>query len=212
MSPRSELSPLKATLDADEARYLRAWAFTIPKEPGVDILPITTINRHIQWAGLVGLDPALTIAQAILETGWFASWWYRTPRRNPAGIGVTGAWLPGPTNPDLTRWIPAPNGPGYIKGRTYTSYAAGTLTQLHMLTQWAGLDWTPLAQKWEKWCGPTPPTSATKAAWGTATTIAHLGRTHNPNNIGWANPGDTYGQKIARIANQIIQQGQNETF
>jgi hypothetical protein len=38
----------------------------------------------------VGLDPAILVAQMIHETGGLASWWSQRPRRNPAGIGVTG--------------------------------------------------------------------------------------------------------------------------
>jgi Mannosyl-glycoprotein endo-beta-N-acetylglucosaminidase len=209
---RTELSPLKATLTPAEITALRAWAQKQTKAPGVGISPALTVDRHIKWAGAVGLDPALTIAQSIKETGWFKSWWYQEPRRNPAGIGVSGAWLPGPTNPDPTRWVTSrpgdPRGQGFTKGLTYTSYAAGTLTQIYRLTQWASLTFEPLAAKWASTGTLTPnkqaPTSAAKAASGTATTINQLGRHHNPNHIGWADPGDTYGHDIARIANTIL--------
>jgi hypothetical protein len=38
----------------------------------------------------VGVDPVLLIAQMIHETANLTSWWAGRPRRNPAGIGVTG--------------------------------------------------------------------------------------------------------------------------
>lgn len=38
----------------------------------------------------LGLDPLWAIAQMIHETGNLTSWWSQRPRRNPAGIGVTG--------------------------------------------------------------------------------------------------------------------------
>jgi len=38
----------------------------------------------------VGVDPVILIAQMIHETGNLTSWWSQRPRRNPAGIGVTG--------------------------------------------------------------------------------------------------------------------------
>jgi N-acetylmuramoyl-L-alanine amidase len=38
----------------------------------------------------VGLDPLLVVAQMIEETGNLTSFWSQRPRRNPAGIGVTG--------------------------------------------------------------------------------------------------------------------------
>ena len=38
-----------------------------------------------------GLDPLLVVSQMVLETGNLMSFWSQPPRRNPAGIGVTGA-------------------------------------------------------------------------------------------------------------------------
>ena len=38
----------------------------------------------------VGLDPLLAVAQLALETAYLSSYWAARPRRNPAGIGVTG--------------------------------------------------------------------------------------------------------------------------
>jgi hypothetical protein len=37
-----------------------------------------------------GLDPLLVVSQMVLETGNLSSFWSQPPRRNPAGIGVTG--------------------------------------------------------------------------------------------------------------------------
>ena len=37
-----------------------------------------------------GLDPLLVVSQMVLETGNLMSYWSQPPRRNPAGIGVTG--------------------------------------------------------------------------------------------------------------------------
>lgn len=38
----------------------------------------------------VDINPYIVIAQVIKETDWLRSWWSQRPRRNPAGIGVTG--------------------------------------------------------------------------------------------------------------------------
>lgn len=38
----------------------------------------------------VGLDPFFVVVQLSLETGFLSSFWSQRPRRNPAGIGVTG--------------------------------------------------------------------------------------------------------------------------
>ncbi|MEO7909682.1 MAG: hypothetical protein ABIV47_08545 [Roseiflexaceae bacterium] len=58
-----------------------------------DIARIVNTYQHI--GEQVGLDWFLAIAQMAHETGSLTSWWSQPPRRNLAGIGVTGAWLPG---------------------------------------------------------------------------------------------------------------------
>jgi hypothetical protein len=44
----------------------------------------------VTTATSVGLDPLLVVSQMVLETGNLTSFWSQVPRRNPAGIGVTG--------------------------------------------------------------------------------------------------------------------------
>lgn len=53
-------------------------------------LDVASIVRSY-YAYAAGLDPLLAIAQMIHETGNLTSRWSQIPRRNPAGIGVTGA-------------------------------------------------------------------------------------------------------------------------
>jgi hypothetical protein len=51
-------------------------------------------------APAAGLDPLLVIAQMVEETGNLTSFWSQRPRRNPAGIGVTGQPGEGVSFPD----------------------------------------------------------------------------------------------------------------
>jgi hypothetical protein len=51
------------------------------------------------WGVKTGVDPCIAIAQMIHETGNLTSWWSLRPRRNPAGIGVTGERKFGLTRP-----------------------------------------------------------------------------------------------------------------
>jgi hypothetical protein len=59
-------------------------------------LHYTSIERvRIAWlywdvCGPVGVDPLIAVAQLVHETADLTSWWSQRPRRNPAGIGVTG--------------------------------------------------------------------------------------------------------------------------
>jgi hypothetical protein len=47
-------------------------------------------NLYVDVATSVGIDPLVAVAQMVLETGNLTSFWSQPPRRNPAGIGVTG--------------------------------------------------------------------------------------------------------------------------
>jgi hypothetical protein len=48
------------------------------------------VKRYCATAKEAGLDPLLVVSQMVLETGNLSSFWSQPPRRNPAGIGVTG--------------------------------------------------------------------------------------------------------------------------
>ena len=48
------------------------------------------LRKYVATAKSVGLDPLLVVSQMVLETGNLMSHWSQPPRRNPAGIGVTG--------------------------------------------------------------------------------------------------------------------------
>lgn len=48
------------------------------------------VPTYFTICGQVGLDPLIAVAQLVLETGNLTSYWAARPRRNPAGIGVTG--------------------------------------------------------------------------------------------------------------------------
>lgn len=48
------------------------------------------VRKYVNTAKAAGLDPLLVVSQMVLETGNLMSHWSQPPRRNPAGIGVTG--------------------------------------------------------------------------------------------------------------------------
>lgn len=123
-----------------------------------------------------GIDPVLAVAQCIHETGNLTSYWAARPRRNPAGIGVTGQ--PG-MGVQFPTWdqdaVPAHVGRllAYAKKDDDQTPQQAALTALAL--RWRGL---PASYR------------------GAAPTLAQLdGR--------WAVPGNGYGAKIATIAEQI---------
>ena len=48
------------------------------------------LGTYMETCKRAGLDPLLVVSQMVLETGNLMSHWSQPPRRNPAGIGVTG--------------------------------------------------------------------------------------------------------------------------
>jgi hypothetical protein len=68
------------------------------------------VSHYYQTAGPVGLDPLLVVAQMAEETGHLTSFWSQRPRRNLAGIGVTGEPGEGLSFPDLRTAVRAHTG------------------------------------------------------------------------------------------------------
>jgi hypothetical protein len=63
------------------------------------------VPSYFTYGTIFGVDPCVAIAQLIHETGFLTSWWSNRPRRNPAGIGVTGQTSNKRPNPsDLVNW------------------------------------------------------------------------------------------------------------
>ncbi|GAB4207490.1 MAG: glucosaminidase domain-containing protein [Roseiflexaceae bacterium] len=141
-----------------------------------------------------GVDPVVAIAQLVHETGCLTSWWSQRPRRNPAGIGVTGrsnsqqpargawaerdgVWYEGVS---FATWkddaIPAHV--GRLLAYTLRDEQAAP-PQLTMITRALGYRPLPAAKR------------------AVAATLRGLGGT-------WAVPGTTYGEALARIANRIL--------
>jgi hypothetical protein len=79
------LAPRRATL-------ARLEAFVLARRPTVgDDAAREIVGLYDSICPGVGLDPLLLVAQMVHETGGLTSFWSQPPRRNLAGIGVTGA-------------------------------------------------------------------------------------------------------------------------
>jgi hypothetical protein len=72
------------------AAQLEAYMLARPHGTYGDDKVSAIVGLYVKTATPVGLDPLLVTAQMILETGNLSSDWSQPPRRNPAGIGVTG--------------------------------------------------------------------------------------------------------------------------
>lgn len=141
------------------------------------------LGGYWQTCSDTGVDPVLAIAQMIHETGHLTSFWSQRPRRNPAGIGVTGtpgagvsfaSWAPEPAHPERVSSIEAHIGRllAYAVLPSYQTPAQADLVQRALSVR-----------------------SLPTRYWATAPTLHGLeGK--------WA-PGDNYANKIAEIANAI---------
>ena len=163
------------------------------------------VPTYFQFCAPLGVNPLLTIAQMIHETGNLTSFWAARPRRNPAGIGVNGRTQPDqPT--DTTGWAFDPAMNQWRFGVSFATWDQDAIpAHVGRLLAYA------LS------IGSETPAQAAAIARaltyrtfpdtmrGSAAVLRMLGRVHNPTGQGWASPGTDYGTKIAAIAARIVQ-------
>lgn len=141
----------------------------------------------------VGVDPCIAVAQMIHETGNLSSWWAQRPRRNPAGIGVTG--VSSATRPIGGAW--AQDGAIWKEGVSFADWANGAIPAhvgrlLAYATQPSAR--TPAQRDLVRRAMTVRPLA--NALHGRAPTLAWL-------DGAWAVPGVGYGMRIAQIAEQL---------
>jgi hypothetical protein len=136
------------------------------------------VGLYYTTAGAVGLDPLLAVAQMVEETGHLTSFWSQRPRRNLAGIGVTGEPGAGLSFPDLKTAVRAHTG-------RLLAYAlpSGTGSQAQNQLIEEALAARPLDDKYR----------------GIAPTLKGLAGT-------WAQDPE-YATKVAAVANEILKTG-----
>lgn len=134
------------------------------------------VKKYAATAKEAGLDPLLVVSQMVLETGNLSSFWSQPPRRNPAGIGVTGE-------------------PG--KGVSFSSWDKAVRAHVGRLLAYAIPDGkeTPAQRKLIKEALAVRALPSERR--GCAPTLNGLAGT-------WATD-KKYAQKIARVANEMRQ-------
>lgn len=205
---RTERSPLLAVATPGEvARLAMHAARMAPK-----MTPDLTLGRPERAVALVkyydtlcrplGLDAVLAVCQTWHETGFWSSWWFRSPRRNPAGIGVNGDVRPKPVPGG--QWQQRPDGQ-WGKGHAFPTYSSAAMSHVHGLALWAGADPAAIRALAERArMAGIVPYSPPALARGSCTEWAHLGYSHNLKHIGWAYKGERYGANIAKLANEAL--------
>jgi Mannosyl-glycoprotein endo-beta-N-acetylglucosaminidase len=170
VTPRSQLQA------APRARAERAEQHLLSRPHGEysddDVRVI--VRDYYKTAKAVGLDPLLVVAQMVLETGGLTSFWSQRPRRNPAGIGVTGEPGAGLSFPSWKIAVRAHTG----RLLAY-SLASGSENQRQIQLIEEALDFRPLPQRFR---GVAPRLEGLAGTWA-------------------ADP--QYAVKLARVANEI---------
>lgn len=148
----------------------------------------------------VAIDPVMVLAQVIHETGNLASWWAARPRRNPAGIGVTGRTSP--VEPTRGAWVLRDG--VWVEGVAFASWADAARAHIGRLLAYALRDEqaTPLQRERIGQALAVRPLPTRFR--GAASTWRGL-------NGRWAVPGTTYADKIAAIARRIAREQKEPT-
>jgi hypothetical protein len=144
-----------------------------------------------------GVDPCLAIAQMIHETGNLSSWWAERPRRNPAGIGVTGqSQVEQPHPEELKSWAYNPVMNRWYKGVSFSSWQMAVIAHVGRLAAYA----TKPAERNEAQQNIVNVALRFRLLpahlHGSAPTLVGLNGT-------WAYPGKTYAQAIAKIGSAM---------
>ena len=157
------------------------------------------VPAYFQECDIAKVDPCVAIAQMIHETGFLTSWWSNRPRRNPAGIGVTGQMSnKQPPPEDIQNWAYDEKIKKWRKGLSFTAWDK-TAVPAH-IARLLGYALKPEEQSTVQKAyvakyteeRPLPPKVI-----GCAPTLAGLEGT-------WAYPGKGYADKLALQANNII--------
>lgn len=173
-------------------------------------------------ADRAGLDFGVLLAQQWHETaerkegdprGYvpYSSWWAARPRRNPAGVGVTGRSQAVRRDahgmaimPASGEWALHPGENEWREGVSFESWKdesilaqAGRLLA-YALAKGAG---TPEQQRLISFALSFRPLP--DRARGSAPTVRELGRVYNRSGLGWASPGVYYGARIEEIMRKI---------
>ncbi len=167
-----------------------------------DVTSIVQAYQNLGESVGIGVDWFLALAQCAHETGSLTSWWSQRPRRNPAGLGVTGVMADGDGTPATQPGVDWAWDASIMKWRAGMSF-----------TSWADADGSVpghlgrlLAYALPEGAG-TPEQQALISAALSRRGLSAKYRGIAPTIIGfngtWAVPGTTYGQSIIRLVQQM---------
>lgn len=204
--PYTAASPLCAVVPDAHDAFVAAWQRRCAGTRQYALTDVHLIaSQYWFQSTALGLDPWLAAAQCLHETANLTSWWCARPRRNPAGIGVTGQTRIGTARDSMPpTWAYDEAERLWRHGLSFSAWVTHSIpAHLGRLLAYA----TPPDQR-----SPVQQRAVTTALsyrslpaalHGSAPQLKALGRVHNPSGLGWANPGDQYGAHVATLANVL---------
>jgi hypothetical protein len=111
VAPRPESDARPRRTDDQKGEVATTTALPLPLSlvdlPEHDKTLANIVNLYVQTCKSVGIDPLVAVSQMELETGHLTSKASQPPRRNRAGIGITGASTQGRSFPTWTEAVRA---------------------------------------------------------------------------------------------------------
>lgn len=162
-------------------------------------------SQYWLQATRLGLDPWLAAAQCLHETANLTSWWCARPRRNPAGIGVTGQTRIGTARDSMPpSWAYDDADRIWRYGLSFRGWLSDSIpAHLGRLLAYATLPATRTPAQQQAVTTALSYRTLPAALHGSAPILQALGQVHNPSGHGWASPGTDYGARIAAMANRL---------
>lgn len=201
-APTPLMTPTSPILAPARVSQDKATRYILNRKPTPEYnahdLSVWIIPAYFALGQQTGVDPCFALAQAIHETANFSSWWAQRPRRNPAGIGVTGeARNDQPVPEEVNAWAYSTADVRWLKGLSFPSWQVSALAHMGRLCAYATKPADRNAQQ----------QAIIQQALMFRPLPAHLhgvAPTCEGLNGRWAYPGRTYAQQIVKIANAMI--------
>ena len=201
--PYTAASPLCAVAPDAHDAFVAAWQRRCAGTRQYALTDVHLIaSQYWFQSTALGLDPWLVAAQCLHETGNLTSWWSARPRRNPAGLGVTGRTLHTP--PPDAAWAYDEAERRWRHGLSFPAWVTHSIpAHIGRLLAYATTPDQRSPAQQQAVTTALSYRSLPAALHGSAPTLNQLGAAHNPTGQGWASPGTDYGARLAVIANQL---------
>jgi hypothetical protein len=202
----TDQSPLLATVPEAHDAFVAAVQRRCAGTRAYDVTDQHLIaSQYWLQATALGLDPWLAMAQCLHETANLSSWWAARPRRNPAGIGVTGQTRIGTARDSMPpSWAYDDADRIWRHGLSFHGWLSDSIpAHLGRLLAYATLPATRTPAQQQAVTTALSYRTLPAALHGSAPILQALGRVHNPTGQGWASPGTDYGAHVATLANAL---------